>query len=587
MPAGHHVVGREARANWARSLGAVKPPRSSQSVSKSRSRRPSPHQTIHDTHPLPDMAVVRIVIQLSKRWRRLTIEKALACLQLPSPSRQNKIRPDQERTLPMNATLFAARFAASGLGCRLRTPHARRIGPHRDDGANAGWADHDRTEPQVSDFTLPAPRIALLQPWRPCSRIPCWTGSITPWARATPIWPACGCARCPMRTRLGGHPDDEQAVIDILDWASPQRGRDPHGGGSSVWAAWKPLWAAVAARPCRWTWSAQPRAGGPHQPRRPHPGRRAGPELEAQLAAWLHLRHYPQSFRVLDPGRLDRDPQAATTPRQTHIDDLVESTRMVTPSGVCASRRLPASGAGPSPDRMVLGSEGTLGVVTEAWMRLQERPATAPTPPCASPTTNKACNAYGPWRNRACTPATAACWTRWKPCSPGVGDGSAAVMVLGFESADHPMNEWMRRALEVVRDHGGSYDAESVERSMRDDGGEEHRSGTAGAWRQAMPSCACPTGVTLPWAMVSSWTPSRPPPPGDRFEAFCKGVRKDVAQAVQQATGHPAFVSCRFTHIYPDGPAPHFTIAALAVRRAMWHPLWPPGARSSKPPTRP
>jgi alkyldihydroxyacetonephosphate synthase len=49
----------------------------------------------------------------------------------------------------------------------------------------------------------------------------------------------------------------------------------------------------------------------------------------------------------------------------------------------------------------------------------------------------------------------------------------------------------------------------------------------------------------------------------DKFEAFYKGVRKDVAQAVQQATGHPAFVSCRFTHIYPDGPAPYFTIAAL------------------------
>ena len=38
------------------------------------------------------------------------------------------------------------------------------------------------------------------------------------------------------------------------------------------------------------------------------------------------------------------------------------------------TRRLPGSGAGPDPNRLVTGSEGVLGVVTEAWMRLQDRP---------------------------------------------------------------------------------------------------------------------------------------------------------------------------------------------------------------------
>ena len=48
--------------------------------------------------------------------------------------------------------------------------------------------------------------------------------------------------------------------------------------------------------------------------------------------------------------------------------------RAITPSGLWESRRLPGSGAGPSPDRMLLGSEGILGVITEAWVRVQERP---------------------------------------------------------------------------------------------------------------------------------------------------------------------------------------------------------------------
>src|SRR5690606_19811916 len=58
----------------------------------------------------------------------------------------------------------------------------------------------------------------------------------------------------------------------------------------------------------------------------------------------------------------------------THIDDAVESLRVVTPVGVNESLRVPDSGAGPSPDRLFLGSEGALGIITEAWLRLREHP---------------------------------------------------------------------------------------------------------------------------------------------------------------------------------------------------------------------
>src|SRR5437588_652987 len=58
----------------------------------------------------------------------------------------------------------------------------------------------------------------------------------------------------------------------------------------------------------------------------------------------------------------------------THLDDLVESIRALTPLGAWESRRLPGSGAGVSPDRLLIGSEGTLGLITEAWMRVRQRP---------------------------------------------------------------------------------------------------------------------------------------------------------------------------------------------------------------------
>ena len=101
-----------------------------------------------------------------------------------------------------------------------------------------------------------------------------------------------------------------------------------------------------------------------------------GPDLEATLRPHgLTLRHFPQSFEFSTLGGWIATRAGGHYATQyTHIDDFVESTRMVTPAGVVETRRLPASGAGPAPDRLIIGSEGTMGVITQAWMRLQSRP---------------------------------------------------------------------------------------------------------------------------------------------------------------------------------------------------------------------
>ena len=95
-----------------------------------------------------------------------------------------------------------------------------------------------------------------------------------------------------------------------------------------------------------------------------------GPKIAEQLrGTGLALRHYPQSyeFSTLGGGIATRAAGHYAT-AYTHIDDFVESVRVVTPSGTFETRRLPSSGAGPDPNRLVLGSEGMLGVITEAWM---------------------------------------------------------------------------------------------------------------------------------------------------------------------------------------------------------------------------
>jgi len=54
-----------------------------------------------------------------------------------------------------------------------------------------------------------------------------------------------------------------------------------------------------------------------------------------------------------------------------------------------------------------------------------------------------------------------------------------------------------------------------------------------------------------------------------------------VESAILRATGRPGGVSCRLTHVYPDGPAPYFTYSPSAARKATWSPHWRRGARSS------
>ena len=155
--------------------------------------------------------------------------------------------------------------------------------------------------------------------------------------------------------------------------------REPRGDArTAAGRAWSAASTRCPARAtparCRSTSAgstACSRSTRPRAPRASRPGA-TGPRLEEQLAEHgMTLRFFPQSFELSTLGGWIATRAAghfATGP--THIDDLVESVRAITPRGdVWESRRLPGSGAGPSPDRLLLGSEGTLAVITEAWVR--------------------------------------------------------------------------------------------------------------------------------------------------------------------------------------------------------------------------
>src|SRR5204863_8844049 len=102
-----------------------------------------------------------------------------------------------------------------------------------------------------------------------------------------------------------------------------------------------------------------------------------GPELEQQLSAqgWT-LGHYPDSFTHSTLGGwIATRSSGMQSDRYGDIADLVRAVRVVTPHGVLATRPVPHTSTGPSVREMVLGSEGRLGVITEATVHVRRTPA--------------------------------------------------------------------------------------------------------------------------------------------------------------------------------------------------------------------
>ena len=218
---------------------------------------------------------------------------------------------------------------------------------------------------------------------------------------------------------------------------------------------------------------------------------------------------------------------------------------MVTPAGVIESRRLPGSGAGPSPDRLMIGSEGALGVITEAWLRLQDRPT-----------------------------FRAGAALAFDDFLAGAG-AVRAVAQAGL----YPSNLRLVDAEECLRQRRQRRQLRAAGPGVRIGRPSGRRLAGARARAGPGPRRAAAAATTAPAAGLAhrlhphalQRARSRCRPAiiadtfetaitWDRFEAFHGAVKGATEQAIREATGRPGVVTCRFTHVYPDGPAPYFTL---------------------------
>nr|WP_315258225.1 FAD-binding oxidoreductase [uncultured Duganella sp.] len=102
-----------------------------------------------------------------------------------------------------------------------------------------------------------------------------------------------------------------------------------------------------------------------------------GPDLEAQLRARGYtLGHFPQSFEYSTLGGwVATRSSGQQSLRYGRIEQMFRGGSVETPAGTLHLPTFPASAAGPDLRELVLGSEGRLGILTEATMRVTQAPA--------------------------------------------------------------------------------------------------------------------------------------------------------------------------------------------------------------------
>jgi alkyldihydroxyacetonephosphate synthase len=138
----------------------------------------------------------------------------------------------------------------------------------------------------------------------------------------------------------------------------------------------------------------------------------------------------------------------------------------------------------------------------------------------------------------------------------GSGDGSAHLLLIGFESADHPVDDALSRAVTLAAECGGSIARPGREGSN----GDRPHGDEADRWRTTFLRAPYIRDALVGLGLINetfetaiTW---------DRFEAFVGAVRSAAEQALRSVGAWPGIITCRLTHVYPDGAAPYFTVIA-------------------------
>jgi alkyldihydroxyacetonephosphate synthase len=293
------------------------------------------------------------------------------------------------------------------------------------------------------------------------------------------------------------------------------------------------------------------------------PGLR-GPQVEAGLGRWdLTLGHFPQSFEYATLGGwvATRSAGQAST-GYGKIEEMVVGVRCVTPSGEISSRPLPASAAGPQLRELLVGSEGVLGVITAATVKVRPRPSSRRYEAWMFKGFSEGADAFRKLEQNEAAPDVArlsdeaetmvsmelaggrsAAQRAGRRYVNARGFGGGSVAIIGFEGDRHEVLRRRTQVARVLRSAGalslgtrpgrawerGRYEAPYLRDALLDNGIMVETLETAAQWSGLM----------------------------DLYAAVSGALRKSL-----ESRGTPPLVMCHISHLYPNGASLYFTFFA-------------------------
>jgi alkyldihydroxyacetonephosphate synthase len=288
-----------------------------------------------------------------------------------------------------------------------------------------------------------------------------------------------------------------------------------------------------------------------------------GPDLEDELRTvhGLSVGHFPQSFDLATVGGWVASRGAGQySTRYGKIEDMVVGLEAVLADGtVVRTGGAPAAAAGPDLTQLLVGSEGTLGVITRVWLRVHPVPTHE----------RRAAYAFGSFADgievcrhvlqSGATPAVLRLYDAAESQRGQGGDGVQCMLLV----LDEGHVEVVDAAMSIVEHFSLAAGAEQLDTALVD------------AWMSHRNDTSALQGLTRKGFVVDTMEIAAP---WSRLDTLFHDVR-----SAMMAVPHARAATCHLSHSYQDGACLYFTFAATPPAdevESTYVALWDAGQRA-------